>query len=1565
MRQKVVAIFLTMLMVLTMFSVNVLANVDGKTYDLTDIPNNWSTEALTEAVDNGLLSGYNNKLYPDNNLTRAEMATVINRAFGANAKADIENYTDVNNSDWYYEEMSKAVGMGTFKGYENQLRPNDPITREEVFVVLSNAMNLKSDKPSKSFADISEVSQWAKSGVFALINNNYVSGSGDKLNPKSNITRAEFAQVMHNIVKYYVKSPGVYEEVKEGNVIVNVPNVILKGVVIKGDLIIADGVGEGEVSLEGVKVEGRLLVRGGGENSIIIKGDSEIENIIIVKNGNIVRILNETGKEMAVASVEGTADVILEGKYKNVVVQSPDITVYARDTVIAKVEINGARSIVIVDEDSKIGEAVVQGNGVTIEGNGEVREVEVLVGGSGTKITTPETLINVAKGANDVTGTGGIVIETNKTYANGKTDKEGAKPLKRPSTGGSTGENTNPPLSTYTVKYSVIGTGGTLTASVENGAEVLAGSSVHFTAVPEEGYRLKAWTVNGEVIDWLTGLQVSRDMNMDVDFKVGFEEIPVVTYEVVIFVENVDGSTVTVKDAENKVIPFTKIQGKNHFYDLEEGNYTYTVEKENYYTIQRLLTITGPKTDYVTMEVVLPGIVSFVKPTLIEAAVGEDIASRLPLKVFAVIDTDELVELSVTWDMTTFDNSIADNQVIYGDFVLVEGVENPMNIKAEQLVDIFAPPIVTLDITNTNILRFDFDTPAVWFGEVPVSDIGLEYNTLYFLRELFDDPTLDYTVLDENNIRVNAGPCFMEIELMDNAIQRDLFYALDHPDGGFTGNGDGIYRKDVAVDLSVFNNHLGVASESTAELFKLKFSVPMENGIPNYDAPITGVWQTQEQRDAETDPVRDTIPPTLISYTLTPAPDSEGDVWVNDGESIVLQIAVNEDNLYKIYVLADKWYYADTDVYKDNEINRIEETDAGVIVTYENNVLTLDLGSEVSANITSLTSYLDFEDYVGNKWSDIAPEEERTFSNTFSRLDRVELNSIKDSIENLNPEDYTQTSWDTLLNVLNTMPETTQQEIEEKVAVLQMAIADLVPYVSVESITIDDSITDMIVNQDYMLTATVNPEDATNKGISWSITSGDGEIWQNGEFRATAPGLVVVRATSIDNASVYDELTFTADYEKVTIQTSVNDPLLGSAYIEVYEGGTWINKGSSVELNKYTEGPTFRARVEFTPPASSVYKININGVDAFTTDMSVQAVPIQDFNIVFYITSPNQAPIPYEGTINIDNEGSRLIDVLTLSTDPEGDILTLIDFEQGNYGTVAGFGGSLHYDPNAGFIGTDSFSYRISDGTNTVSGTITIIVSPSGDLLTIGSYGIYDIGIYDTSSGLMAVLHNQESTTGLILDTVIDYLIGIEERSDSIVFIYMSSNQIKTVVLANIDYNAAELDRWVIQSNGGGTLSTVKYVVDSNNVIHFTYFDSEGQADQYSQRDLMYYNTATANKEVLHYGYRENMGGSDYINSYVSEVEPEIAVDNDDNVVIMYVYRDWSTWIGGQDHTYYLKLINPNSDANPTLESYYVSRASMKFSGLQLTGGNNITAEYIYNSVPYTRVFEGNGLTEQ
>ena len=143
--------------------------------------------------------------------------------------------------------------------------------------------------------------------MHSLLISGYIQGSGGYLNPQGYITRAEFAQVMDNIIKQYIRESGEYTIDIAGNVIINTPGVTLKDSTITGDLIIGEGVGEGDVNLENVVVRGRLLVRGGGEQSIVIRGDSVIGSITLAKIDGVERVYIEEEEEPVKEEEERTS----------------------------------------------------------------------------------------------------------------------------------------------------------------------------------------------------------------------------------------------------------------------------------------------------------------------------------------------------------------------------------------------------------------------------------------------------------------------------------------------------------------------------------------------------------------------------------------------------------------------------------------------------------------------------------------------------------------------------------------------------------------------------------------------------------------------------------------------------------------------------------------------------------------------------------------------------------------------------------------------------------------------------------------------------------------------------------------------------------------------------------------------------------------------------------------------------------------------------------------------------------------------------------------------------------
>lgn len=249
-----------------LLSTNAFAAVPS---DFSDFPTDWSAPAMTHAVQNGLLNGSDGKILPKGLLTRAQMATMVNRAFASSAKASLTSFTDMVPGVWHYDEMAKSVRMGVFQGANGKLSPNDPITREQAFAVLARAFGLADGKASSldKFSDGTQVSSWARGAVAALVEQGYVTGADGALNPQSYITRAEFAQVMDALVAAYADQD-LKDQTVEGNLIFRT-NSTLENVTVKGDLILADGVSA--ASLKNVTVTGRLVVRGGTDGVSLTK----------------------------------------------------------------------------------------------------------------------------------------------------------------------------------------------------------------------------------------------------------------------------------------------------------------------------------------------------------------------------------------------------------------------------------------------------------------------------------------------------------------------------------------------------------------------------------------------------------------------------------------------------------------------------------------------------------------------------------------------------------------------------------------------------------------------------------------------------------------------------------------------------------------------------------------------------------------------------------------------------------------------------------------------------------------------------------------------------------------------------------------------------------------------------------------------------------------------------------------------------------------------------------------------------------------------------------------------
>ena len=266
----------------------------------------WYAEAVSAAVDNGLLYGKSATIIdPNGDMTRAEMAAIINRSFGCYVKADISKYTDVAKSKWYYDDVAMAVQMGTYNGRSaSSMAPDAPISRQEAMTVVARALELDYDAYAKTdlsaFSDRGKISDWALPYVRAMVGADYIHGRGKVLAPQDDITRAEFAQIFANIIGSYITVKGTYDKDIKGSVLVRTDDVILKDMTVDGDLIIGCGAADGKIVLDNVTIKGRLLTWGGGTKAVYCNNGTSTPEVIAARVDDAVKIIFDRDSTLAV-----------------------------------------------------------------------------------------------------------------------------------------------------------------------------------------------------------------------------------------------------------------------------------------------------------------------------------------------------------------------------------------------------------------------------------------------------------------------------------------------------------------------------------------------------------------------------------------------------------------------------------------------------------------------------------------------------------------------------------------------------------------------------------------------------------------------------------------------------------------------------------------------------------------------------------------------------------------------------------------------------------------------------------------------------------------------------------------------------------------------------------------------------------------------------------------------------------------------------------------------------------------------------------------------------------------
>jgi len=197
-----------------------------------------------------------------------------------------------------------------------------------------------------------------------------------------------------------------------------------------------------------------------------------------------------------------------------------------------------------------------------------------------------------------------------------------------------------------------------------------------------------------------------------------------------------------------------------------------------------------------------------------------------------------------------------------------------------------------------------------------------------------------------------------------------------------------------------------------------------------------------------------------------------------------------------------------------------------------------------------------------------------------------------------------------------------------------------------------------------------------------------------------ATGTVTVTVNPVNDAPVaFDDVATTDEDTPVVIDVLANDDDVDGdtlTIVSVTEG----QNGTVVIEN---------GQVKYTPDAE------FNGVDTFTYTIS-DGTETHTGTVTVTVNPVNDAPVAGNYEVSTQEDTSINVDVLSNTSDPDGDTVTLLSVNNPSHGTVQIVNGQVLYTPDLDYNGNDEFTYVVSDGNGgTDTGTVYVIVTPVND----------------------------------------------------------------------------------------------------------------------------------------------------------------------------------------------------------------------------------------------------------
>jgi hypothetical protein len=171
----------------------------------SDVSSNyWAAQFIQQLSQRGVIAGFpDGSFRPEEAVTRAQFAAMVNKAFQKAQQRSPISFTDVPSNYWASSAIGQAYNIGFLSGYPgNRFEPNQAIPRQQVLVSLANGLEyapINTESTLQSFNDASKIASYARSPIAAATEKQIVVNYPNVkfLNPNAIATRAQVAAFIY------------------------------------------------------------------------------------------------------------------------------------------------------------------------------------------------------------------------------------------------------------------------------------------------------------------------------------------------------------------------------------------------------------------------------------------------------------------------------------------------------------------------------------------------------------------------------------------------------------------------------------------------------------------------------------------------------------------------------------------------------------------------------------------------------------------------------------------------------------------------------------------------------------------------------------------------------------------------------------------------------------------------------------------------------------------------------------------------------------------------------------------------------------------------------------------------------------------------------------------------------------------------------------------------------------------------------------------------------------------------------------------------------------------------